>query len=97
MSAVKPPPKKPNGMDLVGGKYSVISLGVGADFLLPTPAAMKVIEQMRSAVPVDRVYGARSQGNHYKPTAMIGRFELTVLSKGDSIGPEQESRDADQA
>ena len=90
MSAVKPPPKNPNCLELAGGKYSVISLGIGADFLLPTPAAMKVIEQMRTAVQVERVFRSRSQGEHYKPTSMIGHIELKVLSKGDTIGPEQD-------
>lgn len=92
MSARNPKPAKPASFDLTGGKFSVVSFGDISSYLLPTAAAMKVLDLMRGSVPVRQDYKA-ARNRQYVIEPVRERYNLEILNQADEIRPAKEGDD----
>lgn len=81
----KPAAKPP--VDLAGGKFSVIDLGGAMQFMLPTAAAMKVLDLLRGSVPVRQDYGRSLRNRTYVVQPVRERYSLEILNQADQVLP----------
>lgn len=92
MNARNTKPAKPANLDLTGGKFSVISFGDICSYVLPTAAAMKVLDLMRSSVPVRQDFnGLRNRQYVIQPVRE--RYNLEILNQADEVRPAKEGED----